>query len=100
MMSKKRANSDIVQASPMTRMAQEFGETLPEGQCHSQSSVRTSQVYCTPEYLSLDFCTPTDEQGLKTWSQEAAQVSKLNFIETDVLSSNSKRPDSLFPSNL
>jgi hypothetical protein len=78
-MSKKRTSSDVVHASPMTRMAQDFGETLPE-EGHSQGSVRTSQVYCTPEYLSLDFCTPTDEQGLKSWSQEAAQVSTMNFF--------------------
>ena len=61
----------------MTRMSQELGEALNEGHNLSQSSVRNSQsaegVYCTPEYLSLDFCTPVD-QAVTTWSQEAGKV--------------------------
>jgi hypothetical protein len=70
-MSSKKRPARISQ-SPMARMTQEFGDALIETEAPSSLGEKesSSQQYCTPEYLSGDFCTPEDQMQELRWSQK------------------------------
>jgi hypothetical protein len=102
MASKKRPA--LVAQSPMTRMTQEFGDALSETAEQKpplslgDKETSSSQQYCTPEYLSGDFCTPEDQMQELRWSQkdkaaEAAvrtQISRQRCVREPTIVRNSR----------
>jgi len=81
--------------SPMTRMTQDFNDALDES-CGSgcspvdaqptQHTQNSQGVFCSPQYLSADFCTPEDQTLDSVWSQkenEKPQVGRLSSVKEE-----------------